>query len=80
MKLKRDEYLKLTGLLAIAVSHNKALADIEAAACKITGDKPNSGSHTGDAVYNGYSTDELLKKLTAWRKTEAKMKAKAKKK
>lgn len=78
MKLKRDDYLKLTGLLALAPAHNKALRDIEAAICKITGDKPNSGSHSGDAVYCNYTADELLEKLAAWRKSESKMKAKAK--
>lgn len=78
MKLKRDEYLKLCGLLALAPAHNKALADIEAAVCRITGEKPNSGSHSGDAVYSGSecSADELLEKIALQGKREAKAKKK----
>jgi hypothetical protein len=62
-KITKDDYLKLAGLLSLAPRHNQALVDIEAAVCSITGDEPNSGSHSGDAVYNDYTADELLKKL-----------------
>jgi hypothetical protein len=72
MKLKKDDYLKVVGLLALAPAHNKALADIEAALCRILGEKPNTGSHVGDAVYSNYTADTLLEKLTAERKRKGK--------
>lgn len=69
MKLKRSEYLQVVGLLALASTYNQALWDIEGAICKIVGEKPNTGSHVGDAIYSRpvYSADDLLSKLSAER-------------
>lgn len=76
MKLKRNEYLQIVGLLALAPRHNDTLRDIEAAICKIVGEKPNDGGHVGDAVYSGYTADEMLEKIDYQRKREAKAKKK----
>lgn len=66
MKLKRNEYLQVVGLLAIAPKHNEALRDIEEAICKIVKvEKPGDCGHVSDAVFSGYSADELLRKLEA---------------
>ena len=75
MKLKRNQYLQVVGLLALCPAHNKALEDIEAALCKILGEKPKTGPHVGDAVYCNYDTDTLLEKLDYERKRKAKTKA-----
>lgn len=74
MKLKRNEYLQVTGLLALAAMHNRALHDIEAAICKIVVEKPFDGGHVGDAIYSWpvYSADDLLRKIDAQRKREKK--------
>ena len=74
MKLKRSEYLQVVGLLALASTHNQALWDIEEAICKIVGEKPNTGSHVGDALYSHpvYSADDLLSKLSAQHKQRRK--------
>lgn len=75
LKLKKDDYLKLVGLLALAPQHNKALKDIEAAICDIVKvEKPNEGGHCGDAVYSEYSADELLEKLAYAEERKAKAK------
>lgn len=66
MKLKKSEYLQLVGLLALAPKHNDALREIEEAICTIVKvEEANTGGHCGDAVYSGYTADELLKKLKA---------------
>lgn len=72
MKLKRSEYLKLCGLLSLCPAHNKALREIEAAVCNITGENPFTGTHSGDAVYSDYTADELLEKLTPPKKAKKK--------
>lgn len=74
MKLKRSEYLQVVGLLALAPQHNRALKDIEVAISKIVGEKPDGCGHVADAVYSEYSADDLLSKLAAQRKREAKAK------
>ena len=74
MKLKRSEYLQVVGLLALASRHGQEMNDIEEAICKIVGEKPFTGSHVGDAIYARpvYSADDLLSRLSAQRKREAK--------
>ena len=69
MKIKRNEYLQVVGLLALASTHAKALRDIEEAICKIVGETP--GGHVGDAIYSNptYTADELLKKVAARKRT-----------
>ena len=62
-KLKRSEYLQLTGLLALGNGHAKSLEEIERAMCEITGEE--YGGHCGDAIYSGYTVNELLRKLKA---------------
>lgn len=76
MKLKRSQYLQVVGLLALASTHRKAMEDIEASICAIVGEKPNTGSHVGDAVYSGHDADTLIEHLTAERKRNAKEKRK----
>lgn len=59
--ISQDDYLRLVGLLTLAADHCRALRDIERAACGITGDEDDVGSHTGDAVWGGDRTaDQLL--------------------
>ena len=48
-----DDYLRLVGLLTLAADHRKALRAIERAACQLTGDADDTGSHTGDTVWGG---------------------------
>ena len=76
MKLKKDDHLKLVGLLALATQHKKALDDIGRAICDIVKvEKWEDGGHVTDAIYAGYSADELLRELDA---AEANKKKKAK--
>lgn len=72
MKLKKTDYIKLVGLLALAPQHNRALDDIHRAVCEIVGEDPDDCGHASDAVFSGYSADELLRKLAAQRKREGK--------
>ena len=78
MKLKRSEYLQVVGLLALASTHSKALEDIEAAICKLVGEKPHEGAgeHVGDAIYAPYTADQMLERIDAQRKRDAKVKKK----
>lgn len=48
-----DDYLRLVGLLTLAADHRRVLRGIERAACGITGDADDAGSHTGDTVWGG---------------------------
>lgn len=64
-KLKRSEYLKLNGLLHLAHKYSAILRDIEEEMCRITGEDPQEGGHTGDAIYSDYTVDQLLRKLKA---------------
>ena len=77
MKLKKTDYYKVVGLLALADGHRRAMEDITKALVEITGEKADpSGSdyygHVSDAVWSGYSADEMLAKLAAQKKREAK--------
>lgn len=56
-----DDYLRLVGLLTLAADHRKALGDIERSAAAITGDRPEAGGHTSDAVWtDGYDAQRLM--------------------
>lgn len=65
MKLKRNEYLQLVGLLAVAQTHVRMVNDIEKAICKIVGEKPDGMGHSCDAIWSNYSADTLLEKVAA---------------
>lgn len=62
-KISFSEYLQLEGLLTLGRYHRKILDDLERAACKITGEKPQAWGRTGDAFYEDYSASILLEKL-----------------
>jgi hypothetical protein len=51
-------YWALKGLLTLARRHNRALREIEEAACELTGDQPSG--LTADAIYNDNEASELL--------------------
>jgi hypothetical protein len=77
VKLKKQDYYKVVGLLALADGHRRAMDDIIKAMVEIVGEKPDpAGSdyygHVSDAVWSGYSADEMLARLAAQRKREAK--------
>ena len=73
MKLKKEDRIKLVGLLALAPQHNKALQDIERAVCDIVKvEKFGDCGHVCDAVYSEYDVDTLLDKLAAAEKRKAK--------
>lgn len=56
-----DDYLRLAGLLALADDHRRMLQAIERSACAISGDDPERGGHTSDAIWSqGYSAQRLL--------------------
>lgn len=76
MKLKRNEYLQLAGLLSLAKPHNDALEDIRRSVGKLVGDENDDAGHVSDAVYAHFNADELLRKLSMLRKHEAKAKKK----
>lgn len=57
--ISKEDHMKLIGLLTVAAQHQSALEAIERAACEITGDEPQSGGHTGDAVYAGYGPQNI---------------------
>lgn len=61
-EISKSEYLQLVGLLTLASQHERAMEDIRTAALQITGETDDCG-HTCDAIWNGYSADELLGKL-----------------
>lgn len=66
--ITRSQYLQLTGLLVLAQRHNDALRDIEKAMYGITQEKDHDGNpsecgHTADAVYGGYTAEELMGKI-----------------
>lgn len=65
-QISREDFYKLTGLLALAREHNAALATITRAAAQITGE-PDEGygyfGSTSDAVIEGTAADALLRKL-----------------
>lgn len=72
MKLKRSEYHQLVGLLVLASRHQRALDEILEAVgdvVKEPHDRLRDG-HCSDAVYSGYTADELLRKLAAERKAK----------
>lgn len=62
-KLKRSEYLRLNGLLHLARKHTAILRDIEEEMCRITGEDPQAGGPTAEAIYSDYTVDQLLRKL-----------------
>lgn len=72
MKLKRNEYLQVVGLLALSQTHVNALHDIENAICKLVGEKPDGMGHVGDAIYSNYTADTLIQKVEAQRKAKKK--------
>lgn len=61
--ISREDFYKLNGLLALAKNHNAALEAIKRAACEITGESAEDYGHTTDAIYEGYSAEELLRKV-----------------
>ena len=63
MTITYDDYLRLLGLLTLAKDYNAKLDDILRAAEVITGEKPEFGGHTSDAVYGETSMSDLLKRL-----------------
>lgn len=64
-QITRSQWLQLVGICTLAQHHNRMMQDLERAACVITGDEYNSGSHTGDAIWGGDSRTpaELLRLL-----------------
>lgn len=62
-EISKSEYLQLVVLLTLAERHRKMVEDIQAAAMEITGETDDCG-HTCDAVWNDYSADDLLGKLS----------------
>ena len=65
--ISREDFYKLTGLLALAKQHNAALDTITRAAAQITGEPDEGGSGyfglTSDAISEGYSAGLLLTRL-----------------
>lgn len=57
-----DDYLRLLGLLTIAADHRRALEAITRSAAAITAEDGLAG-HADEAVWNGLSVDDLLKRL-----------------
>lgn len=63
--LTYDDYLRLTGLLALAADHRRQLQAIERSACALTGQQIEAGGHTSDAVWvDGYDVQRLLRLLS----------------
>lgn len=74
MKLKKENYYSLVGLLTLAKAHRTSLEEIEKEVMKIVGETEESG-HSGDAVWAGASNaDQLLKNVEARKKWEVKHK------
>ena len=68
MKIKRQDYFALVGLLTIAKQHRDALDEIEKAVMKLVGESEEDyhQGHSGDAVWAGdISAVDLLKKVNA---------------
>ena len=70
--ITQEERLQLAGLLALGADLRKQWKALERAAFAITQEldsegnltiEPWSGGHTGDAFYEGYSADDLLRRL-----------------
>lgn len=69
--ITKEQYWQLTGLLALAATHLSKLEDIEASIrsvlCVEPDDEEVSGvgspGHISDAIFSGYSVQELLGKL-----------------
>jgi hypothetical protein len=73
IKLKKEDRIKLVGLLALAPQHNRALRDIERAICDIVKvEKYGDAGHVCDAIYSEYDVDTLLDKLAAAEKRKTK--------
>lgn len=73
MKLKKEDHIKIVGLLALAQQHNRSLRDIERAICDIVKvEKYGEAGHVCDAIYSDYDVDTLLDKLSAAEKRKAK--------
>jgi hypothetical protein len=56
------EFLQVTGLLVLAKRHMASIDDIEKALRDIIG-QAGEDSHCGDAIFSGYSAEELLDKM-----------------
>jgi hypothetical protein len=62
--LTYEDYLRLTGLLALAADHRRMLQAIERSACAITGQEVEDGGHTSDAIWcDAYTPERLLRLL-----------------
>ncbi len=61
-EVTHTEYLQIMGLLVLAKQHNDAMQSIGVALQNLTGELEIDG-HSFDAMYCGYTADELLKKL-----------------
>lgn len=59
--ITKNQYHQFVGLIALAERHNKAIEDIKAAACAITGEVVEDYGHTNDTVYGSRTADECLK-------------------
>ena len=65
-KITKEQYVQLVGLMCLAKQSTNELNNIEKAACAITGEEPNKGSHTSDEVYAARgepNADALLERL-----------------
>lgn len=60
--IKKDDYLKLMGLLSMVDDHMKTLVDLEKAILSIVGGEFNDGGHVGDAIY-GFDAPRKAKDL-----------------
>jgi len=61
--ITRSEYLQIVGLLTLASEHEKQMAQILVSLGELTGETDPRLGHCCDAIYNGYTADDLLKKI-----------------
>ena len=57
--ISASQRLQLIGLITVGQRLERQLRDVEAAACEITGEVPNDGGHTGDALYGRGDIDPV---------------------